>query len=78
VTEADCYDRAAARLPIRTFSSGATNSMRGAAYLAGLGAKDSSIVSNTAGSIIVVDVSSISPNFNFDNRQDLLGRWDDN
>ncbi|KAF8815022.1 hypothetical protein BYT27DRAFT_7201118 [Phlegmacium glaucopus] len=29
----------AARLPIRTFSSGATNSMRGASYLAGIDLK---------------------------------------
>ncbi|KAK3071662.1 hypothetical protein LTR53_008235 [Teratosphaeriaceae sp. CCFEE 6253] len=37
---------AAANIPIRTFSSGATNSMRGAAYLSG----------HAAGSAIVVDV----------------------
>jgi N-methylhydantoinase A/oxoprolinase/acetone carboxylase beta subunit len=50
------FARAAARLPIRTFSSGATNSMRGAAYLAGLNVKGSSIVSDTGGNIIVADV----------------------
>ncbi|KAK4895255.1 hypothetical protein LTR27_006598 [Elasticomyces elasticus] len=37
---------AAANIPIRTFSSGATNSMRGAAYLSG----------HTSGSAIVVDI----------------------
>ncbi|KIJ29231.1 hypothetical protein M422DRAFT_37035 [Sphaerobolus stellatus SS14] len=47
--------QSAAKLPIRTFSSGATNSMRGAAYLAGLGDKDSSIVKDSNSSIIVVD-----------------------
>ncbi|KAF8521388.1 Hydantoinase/oxoprolinase [Hysterangium stoloniferum] len=47
---------AAARLPIRTFSSGATNSMRGAAFLAGLGLKDGNIVSKTNQSIIVADI----------------------
>ncbi|KAF8519819.1 hypothetical protein JB92DRAFT_3112076 [Gautieria morchelliformis] len=48
---------AAARLPIRTFSSGATNSMRGASFLAGVGVTDTSMVKNSGGSnIIVVDV----------------------
>ncbi|KAF8524144.1 Hydantoinase/oxoprolinase [Hysterangium stoloniferum] len=49
---------AAARLPIRTFSSGATNSMRGAAYLSGLSVKDAKISSDkgSEGSIIVVDI----------------------
>ncbi|KAF8582179.1 Hydantoinase/oxoprolinase [Ramaria rubella] len=48
--------QAAARLPVRTFSSGATNSMRGAAYLSGLSDKNNDIVSHTDGSIIVVDI----------------------
>ena len=39
----------AAKIPIRTFSSGATNSMRGAAYLAGLD-------NNGAQSAIVIDI----------------------
>ncbi|KZT25156.1 Hydantoinase/oxoprolinase [Neolentinus lepideus HHB14362 ss-1] len=47
--------REAARLPIRTFASGQTNSMRGASYLAGLGSSASEI-SKKSGSIIVVDV----------------------
>ncbi|KAL2841747.1 hypothetical protein BJY01DRAFT_249415 [Aspergillus pseudoustus] len=53
----------AARVPIRTFSSGVTNSMRGAAYLSGLGTPKSDPawgvkVSQTAGgqSAIVVDI----------------------
>lgn len=50
--------RAAARLPIRTFSSGATNSMRGASFLAGIGTAGMSIVKNSGRrNIIVVDVS---------------------
>lgn len=53
--------RAAIRLPIRTFSSGATNSMRGASYLAGVGLTDTSIVRNSRErNIIVVDVSNNS------------------
>ncbi len=44
---------AAARLPIRTFASGPTNSMRGAAFLAGL---EERISSHHAKSIIVIDV----------------------
>ncbi|KAF8583161.1 Hydantoinase/oxoprolinase [Ramaria rubella] len=48
---------AAAHLPIRTFSSGATNSMRGAAFLSGLGTGGGSVVKNNEGSsIIVVDI----------------------
>lgn len=47
-----CTLARAAKLPIRTFSSGATNSMRGASYLASL---DSSI--KTSGKpIIVIDI----------------------
>ncbi|GAO46632.1 hypothetical protein SAICODRAFT_97302 [Saitoella complicata NRRL Y-17804] len=41
----------ASRLPIRTFSSGPTNSMRGAAYLSGLGEADSEKVG-----MVVVDI----------------------
>lgn len=44
---------AAARLPIRTFASGPTNSMRGAAYLAGLDESDGAQQSK---SVIVVDI----------------------
>ncbi|KAJ7671643.1 hydantoinase/oxoprolinase [Mycena polygramma] len=43
----------AARLPIRTFSSGATNSMRGASFLAGI---DLQKKEGTSKSMIVVDV----------------------
>ncbi|TFY55280.1 hypothetical protein EVJ58_g8349 [Rhodofomes roseus] len=43
----------AARLPIRTFASGPTNSMRGAAFLAGLDEKQ---ISQQRKSIIVADV----------------------
>ncbi|KAF7330338.1 DUF917-domain-containing protein [Mycena venus] len=43
----------AARLPIRTFSSGATNSMRGASFLAGMDLKPKG---ETAKSMLVVDV----------------------
>jgi N-methylhydantoinase A/oxoprolinase/acetone carboxylase beta subunit len=57
VIEFDGGDRAASRLPIRTFSSGATNSMRGASFLAGVGATDTGFVRNSSGGIIVVDVS---------------------
>ena len=54
------FFRAAIRLPIRTFSSGATNSMRGASFLAGVGMTGTSIVKNSGGrNIIVVDVSNI-------------------
>ncbi|KAJ3558225.1 hypothetical protein NM688_g1053 [Phlebia brevispora] len=46
---------AAARLPIRTFASGPTNSMRGAAFLAGMdGAKDN--MTGEGNTAIVVDV----------------------
>ncbi|KAJ6570225.1 hydantoinase/oxoprolinase [Mycena vulgaris] len=44
----------AARLPIRTFSSGATNSMRGASFLAGIDIKKTE--EGSAKSMIVVDV----------------------
>lgn len=44
---------AAARLPIRTFASGPTNSMRGAAFLAGL---DASNELTRGKSVIVVDI----------------------
>lgn len=44
---------AAAVLPIRTFASGPTNSMRGAAFLAGL---DDSHNNNDGKSVIVVDI----------------------
>ncbi|EPQ56795.1 hypothetical protein GLOTRDRAFT_92967 [Gloeophyllum trabeum ATCC 11539] len=47
--------REAARLPIRTFASGQTNSMRGASYLAGLGSSASEI-SKKGQSVIVVDI----------------------
>jgi len=43
----------AARLPIKTFSSGATNSMRGASYLAGI---DLVKQERSGNSVIVVDV----------------------
>lgn len=43
----------ATRLPIKTFSSGATNSMRGASYLAGI---DLAKQESSGKSIIVVDV----------------------
>ncbi|KAK0199608.1 Hydantoinase/oxoprolinase [Desarmillaria ectypa] len=43
----------AARLPIRTFASGATNSMRGASYLAGIDLKSKY---GTGKSMLVVDV----------------------
>ncbi len=43
----------AARLPIRTFSSGATNSMRGASYLAGIDLKKKD---GTGKSMLVADV----------------------
>ncbi|KAJ7746610.1 hydantoinase/oxoprolinase [Mycena metata] len=43
----------AARLPIRTFSSGATNSMRGASFLAGIDLKNKE---ETPKSMIVIDV----------------------
>ncbi|KAF8207207.1 Hydantoinase/oxoprolinase-domain-containing protein [Mycena galopus ATCC 62051] len=43
----------AARLPVRTFSSGATNSMRGASFLAGIDLKKTA---GTGKSMIVVDV----------------------
>ncbi len=43
----------AARLPIRTFSSGATNSMRGASYLAGIDLKSKE---ETGKGMLVVDV----------------------
>ncbi|SJL08135.1 related to D-amino acid hydantoin hydrolase (hydantoinase) [Armillaria ostoyae] len=43
----------AARLPIRTFSSGATNSMRGASYLAGIDLKSKE---GTGKGMLVVDV----------------------
>ncbi|WDK13196.1 hydantoinase/oxoprolinase [Colletotrichum graminicola] len=48
----------AARIPIRTFSSGPTNSMRGAAYLAGLdsGADSSAIVVDIGGTTSDVGV----------------------
>lgn len=49
----------AARIPIRTFSSGATNSMRGAAYLAGLlddGDGDGKRSRGRGSSCIVVDI----------------------
>ncbi|KAH9896950.1 DUF917-domain-containing protein [Cubamyces lactineus] len=45
---------AAARLPIRTFASGPTNSMRGAAFLAGLDVDDKAVGERK--STIVVDV----------------------
>ncbi|KAJ9133670.1 Hydantoin utilization protein A [Pleurostoma richardsiae] len=52
--------RSAARIPIRTFSSGATNSMRGAAYLAGLDeARSSAIVVDIGGT--TSDVGVILP-----------------
>lgn len=44
----------AVKLPVRTFSSGATNSMRGAAYLAGLGQHN--LGGGKGKSVIVVDV----------------------
>ena len=43
----------AARLPIRTFSSGATNSMRGASYLAGIDLKKKE---GTGKSMLVADI----------------------
>lgn len=51
----------AARLPIKTFSSGATNSMRGASYLAGMDLKsdaetDSAVVMTKGNNVIVVDI----------------------
>lgn len=52
--------RSAAKIPIRTFSSGATNSMRGAAYLAGLDqSKSSAIVVDIGGT--TSDVGVILP-----------------
>ncbi|KAF4958725.1 hypothetical protein FSARC_10950 [Fusarium sarcochroum] len=52
---------AAARIPIRTFASGATNSMRGAAYLAGIdaGGDSSAIVVDIGGT--TADVGVILP-----------------
>ncbi|KAI0659238.1 DUF917-domain-containing protein [Cubamyces menziesii] len=47
---------AAARLPIRTFASGPTNSMRGAAFLAGLDVDDKVAAGERRSSAIVVDV----------------------
>ncbi|KAK6832875.1 hypothetical protein PG987_007569 [Apiospora arundinis] len=48
---------AAAKIPIRTFNSGATNSMRGAAYLAGHDTQDSSaIVADIGGTTTDVGV----------------------
>ena len=52
---------AAARLPIRTFCSGATNSMRGASYLAGIGeGGKSTIVVDVGGT--TTDVGVLLPN----------------
>lgn len=48
---------AAARLPIKTFSSGATNSMRGASYLAGI---DLVKQENSGNSVVVVDIGGTS------------------
>ncbi|KAL5623784.1 hypothetical protein FOBRF1_003034 [Fusarium oxysporum] len=52
---------AAARIPIRTFASGATNSMRGAAYLAGIdaGGNSSAIVVDIGGT--TADIGVILP-----------------
>jgi N-methylhydantoinase A/oxoprolinase/acetone carboxylase beta subunit len=47
---------AAARLPIRTFSSGPTNSMTGAAFLAGVDKTSASSGNNTDSQILVVDI----------------------
>ncbi|KAJ0425251.1 hypothetical protein BJY00DRAFT_325594 [Aspergillus carlsbadensis] len=47
----------AARVPIRTFSSGVTNSMRGAAYLSGLASgSETEEGTGASGSAIVVDI----------------------
>ena len=53
----------AARLPIRTFASGPTNSMRGAAFLAGLDDRTRPAGSEVekGKSTIVVDVGGIDP-----------------
>ncbi|KAJ7284699.1 hydantoinase/oxoprolinase [Mycena rebaudengoi] len=50
----------AARLPIRTFSSGPTNSMRGASFLAGIDLKKQKGEDKDAKSLIVVDVGGTS------------------
>lgn len=47
---------AAARLPIRTFASGPTNSMRGAAFLAGLDIAGPEEGSSEGNAVVVVDV----------------------
>ena len=47
---------AAARLPIKTFSSGATNSMRGASYLAGIDL----VKQENSGNSVVVDIGGTS------------------
>ena len=47
----------AARLPIKTFSSGSTNSMRGASYLAGI---DLVTQERSGNSVIVVDIGGTS------------------
>jgi N-methylhydantoinase A/oxoprolinase/acetone carboxylase beta subunit len=49
----------AAKLPVRTFNSGATNSMRGAGYLAGFGQNDGS-GGDQGRSVIVVDIGGTS------------------
>ncbi len=46
----------AARLPVRTFSSGSTNSMRGAAYLAGYGLQSG----GQDKSVVVVDIGGMT------------------
>lgn len=52
-----CSAQDAARLPVRTFSSGATNSLRGAAVLAGL---DKGALAQHAGQILVADIGGAS------------------
>lgn len=52
-----CSARDAARLPVRTFSSGSTNSLRGAAVLAGL---HKGGLAKHSGQIIVADVGGTS------------------
>jgi hypothetical protein len=47
---------AAIRLPIRTFASGQTNSMRGASYLAGIGKQ----AQEYSGNVIVIDIGGHS------------------
>lgn len=55
-----CSVEEAARLPVRTFSSGSTNSLRGAALLAELDSDEDILGSSGNGQIIVCDIGGTS------------------